>query len=663
MDKSDRLIPSVKRRGVLAYFLRIWVPLVITSLIAFLLYFMEGTSYERQLIHSEQVQQVQLSLTSLQRDISGVIRELRYLAASDSLKRFIFSGKDEDREVAENVMAQFARHMERYAQVRWLDLSGRERLRVDHINQVVRIVPPQELQDKSSRYYFTEAIVHSPGEIYVSPLDLNMEHGEVETPHRPTLRFATPTADERGKTNGLLILNYQASRMLQNFARSKHSGMSLLYLLNAEGYWLYASDERPEWGFMFGSDERFQNHYPQAWAAINERADGTLFNGTGLFAFSTFTTPHLMGEVLPGSNAENPVDLQARQMWTVVSLYPRSAFHSLYLEHAFFYSLLFGLIVLLLILISWKLARTIGERNSLIDRLALHATVMETATNGVLITDRDTKIVDVNKGFTDLTGYSQEEVLGQSPSLISSGRQNEDFYARMWHTVEKEGYWEGEIWNRHKNGEVFPEWLTISAVHNSEGELTNYIGIFSLLSEQRSTAARLRELASSDPLTGLINRNLFYDRAGVALAHSHRVGNKTTFMFLDLDGFKPINDALGHAAGDQVLKEVASRIKGCVRESDTVARFGGDEFMVLLTDLKAASEAAEIADKIIHTVSRPLRIGKEECQVGVSIGISVFPDDGDTVEELVRHADAAMYRAKETGKGHGEFYAVSRRGH
>jgi len=281
---------------------------------------------------------------------------------------------------------------------------------------------------------------------------------------------------------------------------------------------------------------------------------------------------------------------------------------------------------------------------------------METATNGVMITDPSASIVAVNKGFTELTGYRREEVLGQSPSIIASGRHDDAYYTDMWQSLERDGYWEGEIWNRHKNGELFPEWLSISAIRNSDGALANYIGIFSLLSEHKSTAARLRELASSDPLTGLTNRNLLYDRAGQALVHSHRTGSKIAFLFLDLDAFKPINDALGHAAGDQVLKEVANRLKGCVRESDTVARVGGDEFMVLLTELKTKDEAASIAEKITRTLSRVIHVGAEQCYVGVSIGISIYPDDGNSVEALVQQADQAMYQAKESGKGHSEFF-------
>jgi diguanylate cyclase (GGDEF)-like protein len=193
-------------------------------------------------------------------------------------------------------------------------------------------------------------------------------------------------------------------------------------------------------------------------------------------------------------------------------------------------------------------------------------------------------------------------------------------------------------------------------VHGHAKGSLHYIAIFSLLSQQKNTEARLRELASTDSLTGLINRSLLYDRAGQILAHSHRHQRRAAFLFLDLDHFKPVNDELGHEAGDQVLKTVAKRILACVRESDTVARYGGDEFMVVLTDLKENDEAAAIAEKIRHGLSETITLTEGECRVGVSIGISLYPDDGDTVDELIQHADQAMYWAKEQGRGRIAFF-------
>lgn len=658
--KLEQSLRETEYREILPHFLRVFLPLTLLILSAVVVYFVIDTRHEVRLILAGQAQQLKLSQQSLQRDIAGVSNELRYLASSDSLGRFISSGDNRVRADAEKDVARFAQHIGRYDQIRWLDLKGMERLRVDHRNGATHIIPPQQLQDKSKRYYFIEAIQRLPGEIYLSPLDLNIEHGEVEIPYRPMLRFATPTMDGQGVRNGLLIFNYQASLMLDNFAHSKYGGPSELSLLNPGGYWLFSHDTAREWGFMLGREERFQGHYPDAWKAIGKQPHGTVTTDNGLFSFTTIEPlmDHGSGmTAVTHSRYSNQLETpRQRVSWIIVSRYPRGALDALYHAHLGLYGGMLCLALLVLGVISWKMARTVGERNRLMDRLALHAKVMETATNGVMITDSEPRIVAINQAFTDLTGYSSKEVLGKEPTILASGRHEADYYTAMWQALEEKDYWEGEIWNRHKNGQLFPEWLSISAVRHRDGALANYIGIFSVLSEQKSTEARLRELANADPLTGLLNRNLLYDRAGQALAQSRRTGNKDAFLFLDLDGFKPINDSLGHAAGDMVLKEVAKRLEGCVRESDTVARFGGDEFVVLLTGVKGRGEVAAVGEKILTAIQRGFTVAAEECHVGMSIGVSLYPEDGESVEVLLKRADEAMYHAKQAGGGHVEFY-------
>lgn len=659
--KSEQRQRVTNLEEILPYFLRIFLPLTLFILSAIAIYFAVDTHHEEKRIQVEQTHQVGLSQLSLQRDISGVINELRYLATSTTLMRFINSENGEKRAAAEKDVARFAQNLGRYDQIRWLDLNGMEQLRVDHRNVVTHIVPKQALQDKSRRYYFTAAISLSPGEIYLSPLDLNMEKGEVEIPYRPVLRIATPTADSQGVRNGLLIFNYQASVMLENFAQSKQHGPAELSLLNLNGYWLYSDDAPREWAFMFGKDERFQKHYPEAWRAIMQQRQGSVQTDNGFFAFRAVDVlKKLTNEenTLPQEqpSAQDSTALQ-REKWIIVSRYPRGALDALYQEHLALYSTLLFLALLGLAIFSWKMAKTLCERNRLVDRLKLHAKVMETATNGVMITNSEPRVVAVNRAFTDLTGYRSEEIIGQAPSILASGRHEEAFYQKMWHELEEKGYWEGEIWNRHKSGELFPEWLSISAVPASSGSALHYIGIFSTLSEQKTTEAHLRELANTDPLTGLLNRNLLYDHAGQALAQSRRSGDKTAFVFLDLDGFKPINDEMGHAAGDEVIKEVAKRLKTCVRESDTVARFGGDEFVVLLTGVKEHGEVVAVAEKMLARINEEFHVVGSDCYVGVSIGVSLYPDDGDTAEALLKHADEAMYLAKDTGRGRIKFYS------
>lgn len=638
-------------------FLRTFIPLISFFCLIIVLNFTVDILYEKKLLQTERQRQLQMSLQSLQRDITGIVRSLLYLAEGDTLRRFI-----NHRDVADTQqdIAAFARRMARYDQIRWLDFDGIERLRIDYRDGKTHIVPSQDLQDKSDRYYFKEAIVLPPGTIYVSPLDLNMEHGRIEVPYRPMLRFATPTRGKDGKTNGLLILNYQASIMLDNFADTLAAPNTDLALLNAQGFWFYSSRGESAWGFMFDQDERFSNSYPRAWREIATHTQGNIETDEGLFTFASFDVLEVSrktgtGDALFPQLQEKPLPFNNNR-WIVVTRSPLNIISAINYEHYSHYTLLLLLSLTVLALLSWRSARVALEKNNLLDRLSLHATVMENATNGIMITDRENRIVSINNAFTELTGYTAEEVLGKDPSILSSERHGEAFFADMWFALEERGHWEGELWNRHKNGELYPEWVSITAVTDRNGELSNYIGIFSLLSEQKSTEARLRELANSDPLTGLINRNLFLDRAAQALVSARRSQSKTAILFLDLDGFKPVNDSMGHIAGDSVLRDTARRLQDTVRGSDTVARFGGDEFVILLTGLKDAEEAAVVSRKLIEAVSQPLEFNGMECRISASIGISVCPNDAETVESLIKCADVAMYAAKENGRGRYCFY-------
>ena len=286
------------------------------------------------------------------------------------------------------------------------------------------------------------------------------------------------------------------------------------------------------------------------------------------------------------------------------------------------------------------------------------ARLFEATPQGVLITDHQLRIIAVNPAFTATTGYSEEAVLGHTPSMLASGRHEANFYEAMWEGLESRGYWQGEIWNRRKNGEVYPEWLTITALRDDAGEVTHYAGIFSDLSAQEQVQERLRSLAYYDLLTDLPNRLLFRDRLRYAIAQARRDKHRLALMFLDLDRFKTINDTLGHSTGDALLRTVADRIKCHVRESDTVARLGGDEFTILLPNLGGKRDVTPVANKLIEVLASPMEVEGQNLYVTASIGIALFPDDGDDEESLLKHADTAMYRAKTSGRDNYQFYTA-----
>jgi diguanylate cyclase (GGDEF)-like protein/PAS domain S-box-containing protein len=292
-------------------------------------------------------------------------------------------------------------------------------------------------------------------------------------------------------------------------------------------------------------------------------------------------------------------------------------------------------------------------------RLRLLETVITESKDAVMITDASGFIQSVNPSFCKLTGYSVEEALGQTPNLLSSGQHDENFYQQMWQRLQQQGYWQGEIWNKRKNGEIYPEWLSISAVRDENGIINQYAAIFSDITERKKREKKIHELAYFDELTGLANRRLFQDRLEQALANAKRHDHQLAVLFLDLDLFKRINDTLGHQAGDEALRQVARRLQKASRAGESVARLGGDEFTMLVPECDGIEEIEKLAQRIVAQFELPFQIQHNELVLTTSVGISIYPQHGGTISELLKFADAAMYQAKESGRNKYSLYTNS----
>ncbi|MYN43918.1 EAL domain-containing protein [Pseudoduganella sp. FT93W] len=278
------------------------------------------------------------------------------------------------------------------------------------------------------------------------------------------------------------------------------------------------------------------------------------------------------------------------------------------------------------------------------------STVFESSYEGIMVVSADLLITKINPAFTRITGYTADEVIGRSPSILSSGQQDPAYYRAMWESVLQKTFWSGEIWNRRKSGELYAELLSISTVRNSTGEVEHYVGVFSDISQLKAHEAELDRIAHYDPLTGTPNRRLLTDRMELAIARATRSGRALAVCFIDLDGFKQVNDRLGHAAGDTLLVGVAHHLQHMLRSEDTLARLGGDEFVVLLSDIASPEECMLILDRVLQAITRPVRVEQEAISVTASIGVSLYPTDNSDADALLRHADQAMYLAKEAGK-------------
>jgi len=297
------------------------------------------------------------------------------------------------------------------------------------------------------------------------------------------------------------------------------------------------------------------------------------------------------------------------------------------------------------------------ERDRQAQRLLTAGIAFEHMREGVMVTDANHRIIQVTQAFERITGYRAEEAIGETPRLLNSGHQSADFYRGFYRSLAQRGEWLGEIWNRRKNGDVYPQWLSVKAVRGPDGTAGQHVSVFADITDTKDSERKLWQMAHHDALSNLPNRLLLNARLEHAVQRAHRTGTSVAVLFIDLDRFKNINDTLGHQVGDELLKDVADRLRTSVKEDDTVARLGGDEFVVVAEGIADANSAHLIAERIIERLSIPVEIRGKALFATASIGISLYPQDATAPETLLQHADAAMYQAKAMGRNRLAFYA------
>jgi diguanylate cyclase (GGDEF)-like protein/PAS domain S-box-containing protein len=299
----------------------------------------------------------------------------------------------------------------------------------------------------------------------------------------------------------------------------------------------------------------------------------------------------------------------------------------------------------------------VTDRRQAEERARLIEQVFESSQEGIFITDERSRILSINRAFTRITGYGLDEALGKTPALLKSGRQDGAFYAAMWAQIHAEGHWDGEIWNRRKSGEVYPEWLTINAIRDDQGQIRQYLGIFTETSSRKAAEERILRLANYDALTDLPNRTLLADRARVALSTAGRQRTPLTVMHLNVDHFGRINESLGHEVGDQVLREVAQRLTCMLRTDDTVSRLGGDDFILLLPNT-SARDAAALSLRLMATVAEPMTVSHQVLRLTASVGVAEYPDNGSDLARLRQAAESAVHQAKREGRNTVRFFSL-----
>jgi diguanylate cyclase (GGDEF)-like protein/PAS domain S-box-containing protein len=627
-------------------FLKIFIPFLLAVLAALSVYVLLSYQQAREIIQTNEFTQIELARKSIYRDIESILPDINVLLNSGLLQNFLDKADATTLNDLTQGFASFAEHKRIYDSIRYLDEQGMEVIRVNYSNGLARITPVTNLQDKSGRYYFRDSINLDAGDVYISPIDLNVEYGEVQIPYKPTIRFGAPVFDQQGRSRGVLVLNYLAENMLAHFDDMLAGSAGHVALLNPEGYWIRSHKKEREWGFMLNHQATFQKGHPDAWSFILNNSDGQIISGDGIFTHTTI----FLNSIASKAAGED-------YFWKIVSdVHPEAVYKNI-IQHL---TGVVGLSLMMILFIgtisSWEIARHRAERQKLREQAYLHAQVYKATTDGIIITNTSGRIVDVNQSFSDITGYTREEALGQNPSMLSSGEQDRTFYKNMWSEISRTGRWQGEIHNRKKDGGLFIEWLRISAVKDSEGKTIQYVGVISDITAKKQTEQELHRNAHHDALTGLPNRLSLDQLLQQEINHSDRDGTELALLYIDLDRFKPINDSYGHLTGDVVLKTVAQRLGSVIRKADNIARYGGDEFIALLSGITNRHIIEEIISRMQSELRKPIEVNGRQHVIGASIGIAIYPTDTEDATQLIIKADEAMYQAKHSEDRHHVYF-------
>ncbi|HXU94117.1 MAG TPA: EAL domain-containing protein [Gallionella sp.] len=866
-------------------------------------YLNESSDDETTLLENEK-DHLHAGVEAANRALLSLARDTQYLAHSQPLAKAI---ANPDAAMLDNTARDFAAFINAkrvYSKIRWIDETGMERIRVEWVAGNAKAVPADQAENKRQRYYVDEAMKLKHGEVYLSRLDLEIDHGQIEKPYRPVLRAATPLFGPSQQRLGIAIVTYEAQDLFQHVEEVAATGDSQWMLLEQQGHWLHSPVASDEFGFMLPDRPSMAERNPQAWKRISTAASGQFKDDAGnLWLFETILPYRAIAD---GATADNDL------VWKMVKRIDAAAISSTHKSMRRQTAVLIIMLLALSLLISASLTRSqlsqelhqnelnrtlneLGQQKFALDQHAIvaitdvsgtityvndklcaiskytreellgqnhrmlksgyhdagffrdmyrtiaggevwHGDICNRAKDGsiywvnttivplldethkpkayiairtdithtklhegmleeaqrlgrighweldfstnrltwsdevfrifeidpqrfeasyeaflalthpedrelvdrgfrdsvanhreysiehrllfpdgrikwvnergtthygqqgqpllslgtvqdisqqketeeklriaaiafetqeaIVVTDAQARIISVNRSFERLTGYTAAEAIGQNPRILQSGKHDDEFYKAMWESLREHGSWSGEMWDKRKDGLIYPKWLNITSVRNEENEVTHYVAIFMDITERKRAEEEIHRLAYYDTLTQLPNRRLFMNRLDQAISASHRSSQHGALLFMDLDNFKILNDTKGHDVGDMLLVEVANRLRLCVRETDTVARLGGDEFVILLQDLSsseilAGNQVRVVGEKIIEAINAPYILNQHEHHTSPSIGACLFRERGISADELLKRADTAMYQAKAAGRNAMHFFEAS----
>ncbi|MBY6032647.1 sensor domain-containing diguanylate cyclase [Marinobacter daepoensis] len=628
--------------------LGITVVLVFTGIVFGTLEYRAGQ--ELEVLKARERARVQLTSWLLTQAFDHAASDVQAFVRMPSTLAYNQSRSLEDRQLLTQDFGVQLAQKPTYSQLRFIGIDGSEKVRLDRLFGRVLVTPERQLQSKAGRYYFTDSRSLSDGELYVSPLDLNVENGVVDAPYLPTVRFAVPLTDQPSGRRGLVVLNVGGELLLDTF-RFSMTTQHQAFLLNSEGYILHGPDRGRAWGFMFGLPPAFASDYPEAWAQVQASDSGELLTEDGLFLYET-VYPLERIAALPAVDAGTAT--ADSYFWKTVTFVPREHLPGtdFYRQPGVMGGYLAGVVLLLALLIYFRFShfRRQQLRREIVQQARRFRDISSVLGEGLIVMDRAGLVTYVNPEAERILGWPREELENRKGHQVFHVHEEDESQCPILLAMTTQTVYRSktEVFRR-KDGVPVPVSLNAAPLSDDAGAEGVVIS-FQDFSEIKNYQDEIQRLAYQDTLTGLPNRRVLDERLALALGMSDRHDRCLALMFLDLDHFKAVNDTYGHDAGDQLLKEIARRISTCVRKTDTVVRMGGDEFIILLQEVAGPESAERVAAKILEVVAEPVVLTEGKARVGVSIGIAIAEGQTVTPEQLMEQADSAMYEAKRAGK-------------
>jgi len=635
---------------VIFAFLQLYLPLAVLVLLTASLVYLTQKNTRIEAIKGQQVNIVHLEREVLETDLLTHVSDAVFLARLTSMAMGRTDGQVPLKDILEAAFLYFSQSQKVYDQVRFLDVNGQEVVRINLDKGKAWLVGQRELQPKGQRYYVSAGLQMAPGQVYISPFDLNIEGGRLEVPYKPTIRFVSPVEDPDDGLLGVVVLNFLGDRILDRLRRASRAGQNELFLVNQGGWWLVGPDPKHEWGHSINERTPFSmaTAYQQAWRNIAPQENGQVVTPYGLF---TYQSVALMDKVQSVGASQPPTRVDDH--WWIISRVPPEVLALPWLPAMFW--ICAGVMLLMAgVVWLWALARVrraVAEGETLRNQRRLEF-ITNTSQDAITLVDSQDRVQFWNLAAERLFGYSRQEAMGRDLHHLVASSEQIPAVVKGLEVFGQTGQgpiFEGrrEVLARRKDGSHFPAEVSASAF-SMDGHWYA-AGSVRDITEHKQSEEALKRLANTDGLTGVLNRRRFMELSRQEVARSHRYGGPLSLIMLDVDHFKAVNDSYGHEVGDEVLVSLSQVCRQVLRQVDLFGRVGGEEFMALLpeTGLEAAAMVAERLR--IALAAHAVSASKQELRVTISLGVAQLSPE-TRLSDLMRLADDAMYRAKQNGR-------------